>query len=166
MAGYGSFSFLDYNNERSNMQFYTANVTATSLPGLLAEWGTLRNAIKGIILGTVAQEELSVFRTRLSNTLPNDANAQRERKWLVVYEDVTEFFDAPVNAIPNEGYRKVFTFEIPTAKLTGLLKPNSDEADLNAPAVQAFVNAFEQTARSPYGGRVNVLKLVAVGRNL
>lgn len=166
MAGYGSFSFLDYNSERSNMQFYTANVTATSLPGLLAEWGTLRNAIQGIILGTIAQEELSVFRTRLSNALPNDANAQRERKWLVVYEDVTEFFDAPVNAIPNEGYRKVFTFEIPTARLTGLLKPNSDEADLNAPAVQAFVNAFEQTARSPYGGRVNVLKMVAVGRNL
>lgn len=166
MPGYGTFSFLDYNGERSAMQFYTGNVTATSLPGLLTEWGTLRSAIQGIIIGTIAQEELSVFRAKLSNTLPSDANAQRERKWLVVYEDVTEFFDPPVNAIPNAGYRKVFTFEIPTAKLTGLLKPNSDEADLSVAAVQAFVNAFEQTARSPYGGQVNVLKLVAVGRNL
>ena len=166
MAGYGSFSFLDYNGERSNMQFYTGNVTAVSLPGLLTQWGALRNAIQGVILGTVSQEELSVFRTKLSNALPNDANAQRERKWLVVYEDVTPFFDPPDNNIPNAGYRKVFTFELPTAKLAGLLKPNSDEADMTNAAVSAFVNAFQAVARSPYGGSVNVLKLVAVGRNL
>jgi phospholipase/lecithinase/hemolysin len=166
MAGYGSFSFLDHNGERSNMQFYTGNVTAASLPGLLTQWGTLRSAIDGITLGTISQEELSVFRTKISNALPSDANAQRERKWLVVYEDTTEFFDAPINAIPNEGYRKVFTFELPTAALVGNLQPNSDQADLTTPAMSAFVNAFEAVARSPYGGAVNVLKLVAVGRNL
>ena len=166
MAGYGSFSFLDYNGERSSMQFYTGNVTATSLPGLLTQWGTLRNAIQGIILGTISQEELSVFRTKLSNALPTDMNAQRERKWLVVYEDTTQFFDPPANAIPNEGYRKVFTFELPTARLAGQLRPNSDEANLNTPEMTAFVNAFEAVARSPYGGNVNILKLVAVGRNL
>lgn len=166
MAGYGNFSFLDYNGERSTTSFYTGNVTAVSLPGLLTQFGALRTAIDGIILGTIAQEELSVFRTKLSNALPVSANAQRERKWLVVYEDVTEFFDPPVNAIPNEGYRKVFNFEIPTANLVGNLQPNSDEADLSATAVAAFVTAFEAIARSPHGGNVNVLKLVAVGRNL
>jgi hypothetical protein len=166
MAGYGTFTLLDHNGERSATGFHTGAVTAISLPGLLTQFGALRTAIDDITLGTIAQEELNVFRTKLSNTLPASANAQRERKWLVVYEDVTQFFDPPINAIPNEGYRKVFTFEIATANLVGNLQPNSDEADLSATAVAAFVTAFEAIARSPYGGNVNVLKLVAVGRNL
>ena len=166
MAGYGSFTLLDHNGERSVTSFYTGNITAVSLPGTLAEFGALRTAIDGITLGTISQEELSVFRTKLANALPLSANAQRERKWLVVYEDATEFFDPLISAIPNAGYRKVFNFEIATASLVGNLLPNSDEADLSATAVAAFVTAFEQTARSPYGGAVNVLKLVAVGRNL
>jgi hypothetical protein len=166
MAGYGNFTLLDHNGERSVTSFYTGNVTAISLPGLLTQFGALRTAIDGITLGTISQEELSVFRTKLSNTLPSSPNAQRERKWLVVYEDATEFFDPPLNAIPNEGYRKVFNFEIATAALVNNLLPNSDEADLSATAVAAFVTAFEAIARSPYGGTVNVLKLVAVGRNL
>lgn len=166
MAGYGSFSFLDHNGERSNMQFYTGNITAASLPGTLTQWGALRTAIEGIILGAVSQEELSVFRTKLSNTLPTDENAQRERKWLVVYEDNQAFFDPPTNAIPNEGYKKVFTFEIPTANLVGQLLPNSDQADLTTTEMAAFASAFEAIARSPYGGTTNILKLVAVGRNL
>jgi hypothetical protein len=166
MAGYGSFTLMDYNGEKSVTSFYTGAITAVSLPGTLTQFGALRNAIDGITLGTITQEELSVFRTKLSNTLPSSANAQRERKWLVVYEDVTQFFDPPVNAIPNEGYRKVFTFEIATANLVGNLQPNSDEANLSATAVAAFVTAFEALCRSPHGGQVNVLKLVAVGRNL
>ena len=166
MAGYGSFSFLDYNGERSSTSLITGDVTATSLPGLLSEWGTLRTAIENIILGTVVQEQLSVFRTKLSNALPTSPNAQRERKWLVVYEDVTAFFNPPANTVPNEGFRKVFSIEIPTADLTGRLLPNSDEADLSQTTIAAFVTAFEQTARSPHGGNVNVLKIVAVGRNL
>lgn len=166
MAGYGSFSFLDHNGERSNMQFYTGNVTAVSLPGLLTQWGALRSAIEDITLGTVSQEELSVFRTKISNTLPADENAQRERKWLVVYEDNLPFFDPPTNAIPNGGYRKVFTFELPIALLTGQLQPNSDQADLTTDEMAAFVTAFQAIARSPYGGTVTVLRLIAVGRNL
>lgn len=166
MAGYGGFTFLDHNGEKSNISFYTGNVTAVSLPGLLTQFGALRTAIEGITLGTVSQEELSVFRTKLSNTIPSDENAQRERKWLVVYEDAQQFFDPPVNAIPNEGYRRIFNVELPTALLTGQLLPNSDEADLTTTEMAAFVTAFEAVARSPYGGTTNVLKLVAVGRNL
>lgn len=166
MAGYGSFTLIDHNREKSTVQFYTGNVTATSLPGLLTQFGALRTAIEGITLGVVAQESLKVFDTKLANVPPTDENAQRERKWLVTYEDTTAFFDDPVNAIPNEGYRKVFTFEIPTAELVGRLLPNSDEADLADANIASFVSAFEAVARSPYGGAVNVLSLRAVGRNL
>jgi hypothetical protein len=166
MAGYGNFTLLDHNGEKSTTSFYTGNVTAVSLPSLLNQFGTLRTALEGITLGTVAQEELKVFSTKLSNTRPSDQNAQRERKWLIIYEDNLPFFDAPINAIPNEGYRKTFTFEIATADIAGRLNPNSDEADLSNAAIDAFVDAFEAIARSPYGGTVTVLKLVAVGRNL
>jgi hypothetical protein len=166
MAGFASFTLLDHNGERSTTSFYTGNITALSLPGTLTQFGALRTAVEGITLGTVAQETLKVFDTKLSNTRPSDQNAQRERKWLVVYEDVTPFFDDPTNLIPNEGYRKVFTFEIATADIATRLQPNTDEADLLNPQISAFVTAFEAIARSPYGGTPNVMKLIAVGRNL
>ena len=103
MAGYGSFTLMDHNGEKSVTSFYTGNITAVSLPGTLTQFGALRTAIDGITVGTITQEELSVFRTKLSNALPPSANAQRERKGLVVYEDRTQFFDPPIHAIPNEG---------------------------------------------------------------
>lgn len=166
MAGFGGFTLMDHNRELSNISFYTGNITAVSLPNTLTEFGALRTAIEGITLGVVVKESLKVFDTKLANTPPSDENAQRERKWLVVYEDNLPYFDHPVNAIPNEGYRKTFTFEIPTAELVGRLLPNSDEADLTDTGVAAFVTAFEAVARSPYGGTVNVLQMRAVGRNL
>lgn len=166
MAGFGGFTLMDHNRELSNVSFYTGNVTAVSLPGLLTQFGALRTAIEGITLGVMVKEQLKVFDTKLANAAPADENAQRERKWLVVYEDALPFFDDPVNAIPNEGYRKVFTFEIPTAELVGRLLPNSDEADLADAGIAAFVTAFEAVARSPYGGTANILQLRAVGRNL
>jgi hypothetical protein len=166
MAGFGSFTLIDHNNEQTTTSFYTGNITAVSLPGTLTAFGALRTAIEGITLGVVSKESLKVFDTPLGNTPPTDQNAQRERKWLVVYEDNLPFFDAPVNAIPNEGYRKKFTFEIGTADIATRLIPNTDRADLTNLGVAAFVSAFESIARSPYGGTVNVLEIRAVGRNI
>ena len=165
MAGLGGFSFLDYDGERSTTGFTTGAITAFSLPGTLTEFGALRDAIAGITLGTITSESLKVFETKLANARPTDPQAQRETKWLVVYEDVTAFFDDPVNAIPNEGYRKVFTLEIPTADLD-LLMTNSEQMEIGSGAGAAFVTAFEALARSPYGGAVNVLEVRHVGRNL
>jgi hypothetical protein len=164
MVSYGNFTIRDNTGEVSRTQIITGDVTAVSLPGLLSEWGTLRAAIEGITLGVVAQESLYVFNTKLSNARPTNTNAQVERKWLVTYEDNTQFFDPPVNAIPNEGYKKIFTLEIACADLSPtLLQPNSDEANLSSGPMTAFVNAFEQTARSPHGGRVKVLGIRHVG---
>lgn len=166
MAG-GYIQMVDYDGEKSAVSFNTGAVTAVSLPGLLTQFGALRSALEGITLGTVTEEAQYVFKTRLANTPPTDKFAQRENKWLVVYEDATPFFDAPVNAIPNAGYRKVFTMEIPTADLSLLPDdPQGSELDLAGTEAAAFVTAFEAIARSPYGGNVNVLKIQAVGRNL
>lgn len=165
MAGFGGFTLIDHSNEETRTSFYTGNITAASLPGTLTQFGALRTAIEGITLGVVAKESLKVFDTTLANVPPSDENAQRERKWVVSYEDSLAFFDDPVNAIPNAGYRKKFTLEIGTADLVGRLLPNSDQADMTDPQIVAFVTAFEAIARSPYGGTVNVLGLTAVGRN-
>lgn len=166
MAGQLSFQLMDHDRETSIVGIRTGAVTGVSLPGLLTEVGTLRGAIEGITLGVVAKESLSVFQTPLANVPPADENAQVERVWVVQFEDNLQFFDAPVNAIPNEGYKKKFTLTIPTADYEGNLITNTDEADLtDGGPIEAFVDAFEATARSPYGGTVTVLKMTAAGRN-
>lgn len=167
MPGRLGFSLLDYSREKKSFSIATGEVTAVSLPGLLTEVGDLRSAIEGITLGVVSDEQLQVFNTNLSNTPPTSALAQVESCWLVQYEDNLPFFDDPVNAIPNEGYGRLFTVTIPTAEIAtaGRLLANSDEANLAETGMAAFVTAFEATARSPYGGTVNVVKITHVGRN-
>lgn len=163
--GGGYFSFMDFDREMSSMGFNTGAITAVSLPGTLTAFGELKTAIDAVTLGTIAEEGLYVNRTRLSNVPPSDANAQRERKWLVTYEDATPFFDDPVNAIPNAGYKKVFNVEIPTAKTVGQLLANSDEADMTTPEMIALKAKFAALVKSPYGGAVTVTRITVVGRN-
>jgi len=169
----GFLTFQDFDREPSTFSFRSGAITAVSLPAFLAQFGTLKAATQAIVLGTLKEEGWVGDRTPISNTPPTDPNAQRERKWLVQFEDTTAFFDAPVNAIPNEGYRKNFTVEIPTAKVNGYgggldsaLLINTDEADLAHTAIAAWVTAFEAIARTPYGGAVNVTRIRVVGRNL
>lgn len=164
--GGGSFTLMDYSREKASVGITTAAITAVSIAGALTQFGALRTAIEGITNGVVAAEALYVNRTKLSNTPPSDPTSQRENKWLVTYEDVTEFFDDPVNAIPNAGFRGVFNIEIPTADLTNVdMVPNTDDALLTGTEMAAFISAFEALARSPYGGAVNVTRVQFVGRN-
>lgn len=167
MPGRLKFNMLDYSREESGFSIATGEVTAVSIAGLIDEVGDLRAAIEGITLGVVADEGLSVFDTNLSNTPPTNPLAQVESAWLVTYEDVTAFFDDPVNAIPNEGYGRLFTLTIGTAEIAaaGRLAPNSDFAVLTETGMAAFVTAFETTARTPYGGAANVVSVRHVGRN-
>lgn len=167
MPGRLSFSIIDYSREKASFSLATGEVTAGTLPGLLTEVGALRTAINGITLGDVSDEALSVFNTNLSNTPAASALAQVESSWLVTFEDNLPFFDDPVNAIPNEGFGRLFTMTIPTADIApaGRLAPNSDEAVLTETNIAAFITAFENTARSPYGGTINVVSIRFVGRN-
>lgn len=159
--------FIDYSGENSNSSINVGAVTAVSLPGLLSDIADYITAIDAITLGTVRDDTLVAYSTNRSSIPPTDSNAQRERKWLVRYADVTAFFDDPINAIPNAGYGKIFTFTIPTADLGGAnLLTNTDKANLADTQIAAFVSAFEALARSPYGGNVEVLDITAVGRNL
>ncbi len=148
------FRVRDNSAELGSIGIHTGAVTAASLPGLLTEIGTLRTAIEGLIIGVMAKESLKVFDTILSGSRPTDPLAQRGVKWTVGYYDETQFIDV-VNAVENPGYLKNFTFTIPTADLT-LLADGEENLDLTAGAGLAFVTAFENTGRSPYGGTPKV----------
>lgn len=164
MPAHGGFSIADYSAEIGTFGFQTGPVTALTLPGLLTQFGALRGAVENIILGVVQKEHQYAFDSKLTNVLPGDTNAQRERKWLVIYEDTTATLGV---GIDNPGYLKKFTAEIPTADFSDdRLLPGKDEADLANTTIAAFVTAFEALAKSPYGGTPRVLQMFGVGRNV
>lgn len=163
-GGLYTLTVMDYDGEKSPLKVHTGAVTATSIAGLLTQIGNFRNAVDGLSIGTMQKEQLAAFSTILSQDLPTSEFAQRETKWVVKYHDNQEFFDAPVNAIPNAGYLKIFDFEIGAADLS-LLADNQDFLPLDGTEAAALVTAFEAMARSPYGGTVTVDSIQQVGRN-
>lgn len=152
MPHYGTISVRDSSAELSRTAVNFGAVTAVSIAGLLTQWGTLKTAIDGIILGVIASESLVMDATVLSNAMPADENAHRELKWLVTYQGDTSL--------------KKFRLEIPTPDAT-LRVPGSDDVLLTQPAIAAFVAAFEDVARSPDNDTetVTVLSIKMVGRN-
>jgi hypothetical protein len=133
---------------------HTGAITAVSLPSVLTSVGQGQALLEGLTLGVVASERLTVFNTKISALRAASPVAQVETKWVVGYHDNTEFFDPPTNAIPNIGYQKPFTFEIPTADYS-LLDDGSEELDLTPGTPGGdFKTWFDGLARSPYGGQV------------
>lgn len=166
MPARGGFQIADYNNEKSDFTFITGPVTALTIQDVLVKFGEMRGRVENITLGVVHKEWQYAWNTLLSNVLPGDVNAQRERKWLGVYEDTTQFLDL-VNAIENPGYLKKFTFEIPTADFSdGRLIAGSDQANFANTSISQFIATYESFAKSPYGGTPRVLSMTGVGRNL
>lgn len=164
MAGEShSLTIVDYNGETSSTTVRVGAVTAISLPGLLSDIAAWRTAVSGVIVGNQRADTLRAYATNLNPLLPTSTDAQVERKWQLNYVDITPFFDPPANAIPNEGFGKRFQIEIATAD-SSLVLPNSEFMDLSDPAGEALVDAFEELARSPYGGRVQVVDVMLVGR--
>lgn len=162
-----TITIKDYSKELGTTFIHTGAVTAISLPGLLTDIAAYKAALDAIIVGVIRSDALTAFKTNISTALPASAQAQRERKFMVTYADNLPFFDDPVNAIPNAGFGQVFTYEIPTAdfSLAALFPTNTDEVDLAQAQIASFVTAFEDIARSPYGGTVEVLAITGVGRN-
>lgn len=153
---YGMFKIRDYSNETSTVKFYNGAITGASIAGYLTDFGNLRTAVQGITAGIVASESWVGDNTVLSQAAPATPVAQRENKWLVTYEGDTS--------------KKLYQMTVPAADITNaaLFLPNSDDADLAAPAMAAFVTAFETIARTPDSDTetVTVKSIRYVGRNL
>ena len=111
---YYSLTLLDYSAEKTNTRFRVEEITAGNFATQLTALAALGTAIDNLTLGTLHKSATIQNEAVISNTLPTDVNAQRERKWLIRYQDtVTE---------------KIYTAEIGTADLTDNLVPNSDMA--------------------------------------
>lgn len=153
-AHFGSLTYMDHTGERSSMQFNFGAITPTSLAGFLSQFGDLRNATNAITLGTLVADQWVGDRTVYSNTRPTDPNAQRERKFLVIYEDT----------VTLARYR----IEIPTADYSLVtFGPNGDDIILpTSGPVKTWIDAFEALCRSPEGNPVNVIAMKGVGRNV
>lgn len=131
-------SVRDFSNETSRTGITTVQLTSGNVVASLASLDSLLATIQAITLGNFERSRV-VFREQNEDPgIPTDENAQRERKWLVVYHDTTT--------------GKKFRMEIPTAKLTGNLASGSDLADLGATDIAAFVTAFEAIAKDPDTG--------------
>lgn len=146
-------TYIDFSGEKSTVDFPIRPMTAATIAAVLTELATLGTAIAGLSSGVLVKSIATQDNTNLGGALPTDPNAQRERKWLVRFQDLTTL-----------RYGQV---EIPVAEVSStLLLPGTDQADLSAAEWVAFIGAFETTARSIDGNAVNVLTAKLVGRNL
>lgn len=150
---YGEFELLDYSESKSSFSFNFGAITALSLPGFLTQFGALRTALQNITIGTVRRERWTGDETVLSSIPPIDSNAQRELFWWVIYEGATT----------NRGSHSC---QIATPNLS-LLGVGGHEVDYSAPAIAAFITAFEAIARDPDNDTeaVVVTDILFKGRN-
>lgn len=165
------FNVLDYDREQSDWGFNVPVILedGTNLDDVLTAARDVFDKAKEICLFTDYKTRHLNITTRGDQSASTNPLCQRENKWLVTYEDITEFLDAG-NTIPNPGYRKLFSLEVPCADLS-IREDNSEviytEAGGGVNAdVANFVTSLEAAARSPYTGAINVLQIHSVGRNL
>lgn len=140
---YVEFELLDYSESKSSFSINVGAITAISLPGFLTDFGALRLALSGIVVGEIRRERWVGDETILSNIPPSDSSAQRELSWLVEYSGAsndTGIYECSV-ACPD----------------LSLLGTDGHEADYSSSEIAAFITAFESIARMPYDDTENVI---------
>lgn len=156
---YYTATMMDASEEKSTykipMRVYS--VVAGQFDADLVRLTTLKGTIATICGGVLTNDAVSPIVTRFDATPPTDSQVQRERKWLVTYQDLGTFrryqTELPC-AMPKTGAGA-------SRMITG-----TDKADLTHADIAAFVTAFEVFVDSPDGNGINVLEIEMVGRNL
>jgi len=153
MAARHNVRINDASGEASSFGVPGADLTAGNFTAQVALWDALVTAIQNIIIGNVAMKSLAAYVTEVDDTLPANAFAQRELKWLVGWS--------------NTSTGEKHTTEIACPDLAFLV-PGSDIADLTGTEMAAFVAAFEAVVRGGAAGTntVNVDYVRVIGRNL
>lgn len=147
-----TITLRDYSTpgELSTAAFSGDTLTAANFDAQALLMANLSGAVQDITLGTVKKVTRIALETVSAGALPASPFAQREVKWLVMYHDA------------NTGAKQ--SLEIPTADLQFLQPGSSDEADLTATEMAAFVTAFEAYVKSAAGNAVVIDKVRFVGR--
>ena len=140
---YVEFELLDYSESKSSFSINVGAITAISLPGFLTDFGALRLALSGIVVGEIRRERWVGDETILSNIPPSNSNAQRELSWLVEYSGASN----------DTG---IYECSIACPDLS-LLGTDGHEADYSSSEIAAFITAFETIARMPYDDAESVV---------
>lgn len=166
----GSITIEDYNNEKSVMTFSLQDVDAlaSNFGSITQDADEVKDAILPLTLGAVRQVTVSAQYPE-SAAAVTDKQAAREAKWLVTYKDTTQYLGA-ANTVPNPGFGKLFSFEIPCANRS-LLTDNKDELDLDDGPGATAKAALEPNIRSPFNRSAavtptnQIVSIRFVGRN-
>lgn len=154
---FGSFTWYDYDDEKSTMQINTVEITELTLAAQVTALGALRTALDNITLAPVSK--LGVTDNLYdSKVLPTDPFAQRETKWVIIAQDSAgNLFRA--NEVPTadlgllEGGNKY----IVKGGTVSVTDPDGYVAD--------FVTAFEAVAKSSAGLALTIMDMYQAGRN-
>lgn len=152
VEGFISITYVDYDNESSNVRMRCPAKTAANFDAENLEMVTLLDAIAGITEGVRVKVQYGNDQ-RIAFGPAEDETAQRELKWLVQYHDATTL--------------KRYTLELPCADRVALDefdRPNAAIGDEGV--VDAFVAAFEQFALTPDGNAPHVDEITLVGRSI
>lgn len=148
-----TLQFTDYSNEKSSLTVHSVARTAANFDGQATLAAALSVAAGVLSIGDLTRR--SVMDVLLdSPSIPANAFAQRELKWLVSYQGDTE--------------GKLYSLEIPCPDAAGNLVVGTDLADVTSTPWVNFIAAFEAYARAPDNLTETVTFLGArlVGRNI
>jgi len=153
MATQNLIQITDYSNEKSSFGVTSITANAGNLAAQQTLAATLVGATEDLTIGEVTKQAMSLVILD-APAIPTNPYAQREMKWLVNYVGDTS--------------GKTFSVEIAAPDITDNVVPNSDIADLTSTDWAAWVDAFEDYARSPDNGTetVTVVGARLVGRNI
>lgn len=88
-----TYTFLDFLGRTSKTTInIPTSLGAVGMASELTDAETLRTAIAGISGGTLIRQEFSPYVTKFSSSLTTvNTSIQRERRWIIVYEDNVNF---------------------------------------------------------------------------
>lgn len=167
-----SITYMDYDGETSAISFLIPTLSdapaSDDLADTSGELRALRDAINAITLGRWIKNQINSIDFEIA-TPADDKNAQRENKWLVTYMDNESSFGTP--PIPNPGYGRKFTMEIPCADLSVLPDGGGPAArfldiETDPSPGRTLKLAIEDLVLAASGGNVLVLSIEHVGRNI
>ncbi|KKL84084.1 hypothetical protein LCGC14_1968250 [marine sediment metagenome] len=171
MTERANITVIDFGGEKSSYGYNAIDILpdGTNYPAMLTGLTDFANDWSAIQRIDNFNSRGLTFVEKGSNLPSSDPESEREAKWLVTYQDITQYFDPPTNLIENTGFGKTFTLEIPCADLSIRLA-NDDTIFTQigggiTPAVTTAVATTELHARSPYGGLIEVVNVRSVGRN-
>jgi hypothetical protein len=144
----------DYSKEQTLINYPLGPLTAGNLAAVQTKIGTLAGDQSALVLGSVEYGQTHLDKVLVNgDAAATDPFAQRELKWLVVYQDVTT--------------KRLHHLEIGTANLTtGHLLGNTDEANIANADWAAYKTSFEDAVKAPdTNNAVTLLSAHVVGRN-